>query len=86
MEFGVEKYSYEIIYKNVYHTHVIMDISHDKYLIFVLFEIVVSRVMVKLFSTPVMYTYVSMDGDNKLYFDYSCTSLYRTVQLCGNVR
>ena len=33
----------------VYHTHVIMDmhISHDKYFIFVLFEIVVSRVMVK---------------------------------------
>ena len=29
-----------------------MDISHDNYLIFVLFEIVVSRVMVKTVKTP----------------------------------
>ena len=54
MEFGVEKYTYGIMYK----THMCMCIilmlswiciyiSHDKYFIFVLFEIVVSRVLVK---------------------------------------
>ena len=63
MEFGVEKYTYGIMYK----THMCMCIilmlswiciyiSHDKYFIFVLFEIVVSRVLVKWnrLSCPVL--------------------------------
>ena len=52
MEFGVEKYTYEIIYKNYDMCIIpsIMDISHDNYLIFVPFEIVVSRLMVNRIS------------------------------------
>ena len=43
------------MYRVSYDTHVIMDISHDDYLIFLPFEIVVSRVIVKLTQNSLRY-------------------------------